>query len=200
MNNNDFKSKIYKDFSEFIAEASGREIEYLILDSKFTSSFNYRIKELLKELAKEGRRGAELLIIFNTEGEIAIIDKFIVGKYISNNYLMHMENYYKENLLNKIVKNVVNGSEKTQRDFIFLSFNILYEVLMEIFMETKCKREVLSEYSEQYSLSNYQGEYSSMLIASILIVEDISKYLRIGDCVIKDSIKLIIKKKFSQNS
>ena len=63
MNNNDFKSKIYKDFSEFIAEASGREIEYLILDSKFTSSFNYRIKELLKELDKEGRRGAELLII-----------------------------------------------------------------------------------------------------------------------------------------
>lgn len=195
----DYMKKVYRNFSEFVSECSSRELEYFIFDSKFTTAFNERIKEIIDEIEMQGKKSVELAIIFNTEGEIALIDSFIIGNYIGNSYIKHMEEYYKEASLNNIVKHVVNGSEKAKRDFSILSYTILYSTLNSIYCDIKCRKETLESYVSSYNLKHCKDDDCSIVVASILIVEDICKYIGIKEGVLSDSIKSVATKRNSQD-
>lgn len=192
--------KIYRNFSEFVSECSSRELEYFIYDSKFTTAFNQRINELMDDIRGEGKKSVELAIIFNTEGEIALIDSFIIGNYIGNNYTKHMEEYYKESTLNKIVKHVVNGNEKSKTDFIILSYSILYKTLNSIYSDIKCKKEIIQDYTNLYNIGHCENDDCSIVVASILILEDICKYMGIKGGVLGDAIRYIATKRNSQDA
>ena len=191
--------KVYKNFSEFVSECSSRELEYFVFDSKFTTSFNQRINEMMDEIENEGKKNVELAIIFNTDGEIALIDSFIIGSYIGNNYVKHMEEYYKEISLNKIVKHVVNGNEKSKKDFLILSYNILYKTLNSIYSDIKHKKETLENYIKLYDLKHCQHDDCAIVVASILIVEDICKYMGIKGDLLADCIRYVATKRNSQD-
>lgn len=195
----DYMRKVYKNFSEFVSECSSRELEYFIFDSKFTTSFNQRINELMNEIETQGKKSVELAIIFNTEGEIALIDSFIIGSYIGNNYTKHMEEYYKKNSLNNIIKHVVNGNDKCKKDFLVLSYTILYNALNSIYSDIKCKRETLENYINLYNLKHCEQDDCSIVVASILIMEDICKYMSITGGVLVDSIRYIAAKRNSHD-
>lgn len=199
MRSKDYMRKVYKNFSEFVSECSSRELEYFIFDSKFTTTFNQRINELMNEIEKEGKKSIELAIMFNTEGEIALIDSFIIGNYISNNYIKHMEEYYKEVSLNNIVKRVVNGNEKSKKDFLILSYTILYNTLNSIYSDIKCKKETLENYINLYNLKHCEQDDCSIVVASILIMEDICKYMSINGRILVDSIRYIAAKRNSHD-
>ena len=137
MDDKQYLRKIYRQFSEFVAEAASRELEYFILDSKFTSMFNYRINELVEQINKEGKTTIGLSVIFNTEGEIALIDADILGKYVADNFRASIEEYYKNASLNKIIKMVINGTEKVQRDFVTIAYSLLYNCINSLYKEIK---------------------------------------------------------------
>jgi hypothetical protein len=197
--NKEYLRTIYRRFSEFVAVASARELEYFVLDSKFTSSFNYRIKKMVEELKEEGKENVDASIMFNTKGEVALIDANILGSYIGYNYNLHIENYYQNASLNKVVKEVVNGNEKTQCDFIKVSYSVIYNTMDEIYSEVTCKKDVLDKYKEDYMITEYHGENNVAIIVSILILEDICKYLGFQDRLMLNCINsIVLKKKCSQ--
>lgn len=199
MKNKDFMKKAYRNFTQFVEEASFRELAYFVLDSKFTSMFNCRMKELVGEINIDGKSIIEASVIFNTNGEVALIDGAILGKYVGNNYGVNMESSYKNITLNKVVKHVVNGSEKAQKDFIAISYNILYKTFNELYKEVKCRKDLCEKYKEQYLISDYRGSDIAIVLCSLLILEDICKYLGIKPKLMLDYIKnKTIQKRFSQ--
>lgn len=199
MNNKDFMKKAYRNFSQFVEEASFHELAYFILYSRFTSMFNCRMKELVGEINNDGKSIIEASVIFNTNGEVALIDGVIIGKYVGNNYGVNMEASYKNATLNKVVKHVVNGSKKAQQDFIAISYNILYKIFNELYKEVKCRKDLCEKYKKQYLISNYKGNDISIVLCSLLILEDICKYLGIKQELLLNYIKnKTIEKRFSQ--
>lgn len=179
MRGKEYMKKIYKKFSDFVAIASARELEYFILDSSFTSSFNYRMRKLIEEVKKERNDGIEFSILFNTDGEIVLIDANLIGRYIGNNYNITIEDYYKNTSLNKIIRDVINGSEKAQKDFVTISYSILYHTLKTIYSEIKCKKDIVDKYKRDYFLIDYNSDDIGAVIASTMIIEDICKYIGI---------------------
>lgn len=195
MRSKEYMRKIYRRFSDFVSIAAARELEYFVLDSKFTSSFNYRMKNLINDIKKEKNDDIEFSILFNTEGEIALIDANILGKYIGNNYNITIEEYYKNASLNKIVRDVINGSEKSQKDFVTISYSILYHTLDAIYSEIKCKKDSVDKYKKDYLLTEYTGEDIGAVIASILIIEDICRYIGIRENLVLQAINDIVVRK-----
>lgn len=190
MSNKDYLKKIYKQFSEFIGTASARELEYFILDARYSANFNKMVKELFDEL-----REAELSVIFDTEGEIVLIDADIVGKFIADNYKLSIEKYYKDTQLNRIVKEVVNGSRKSQADFVRISFSILYNTVGNLYTEIKCKKDIIEKYREKFYFMSYSGEDIPIIIITFLILEDVSAYIHIAQDVWMECIRDISYKK-----
>lgn len=199
MRSKDYMKKVYRNFSEFVSECSSRELEYFIFDSKFTTAFNERIKELISEIEIQGKKSVELAIILNTEGEIALIDSLIIGNYIGNSYLKHMEEYYKETSLNNIVRHVVNGTEKSKKDFLIISYRILYDTLNSIYSDIKCVKGTLDNYAKLYDLKNCYKEDCSIVVASILIMEDVCKYMGMKEGVLIEAITDAAAKRNSQD-
>jgi hypothetical protein len=192
--------KVYKNFYDFVTDCSSKELEYFIFDSTFTTSFNKGIGEVIKGIENQDKKNIEVAIIFNTEGEIALIDSYIIGKYIGNNYGICMEQYYKESSLNKIVRCVVNGNEKNKKDFLILSFDILYNTLESIYYSIKCKKDTVNKYENLYDLKKYKGNDESVSVAAILILEDICKYMRIEEKIMIEAIEFHLNKKDSQDT
>lgn len=199
MRNKDYMRKIYRNFSEFISECSSKELEYFIFDSKFTTMFNERVSEVIKDIKEEGKKSIDLAIIFNTEGEVALIDGYIIGRYIANNYKMHMEQYYKETSLNNLVKHIVNGNEKSKKDFLILSYRILYNTLNSIYCDIKFKKDTLRDYINTYDLKHCVGDDCALVVVTILILEDICKFLRINESLLEESVCHVAQKRNSQN-
>lgn len=195
MKDKDYLKKSYKTFVEFLSVVCSRELEYLILDSKFTSAFNYRIKKMLNEVKKEGKEGIEFSVLFNTEDEIALIDANIIGSFISNNYCASIEKYYKGANINKVIKEIINGNEKNQEDFIMISYRIIYKTLDELYKEIKYKKDVVDSYVRNYRLEGYRNEYTPIVIGVLLILEDVCKYLSISEVLLQNSINKIISSK-----
>lgn len=195
-----FLSKVYRNFSEFIAESTKREMEAIILDSKFTKEFNLNIKKLYDSIKMDGNDNIEFTILFNTSGEIAVIDGYILGNYVADKYTLAMEQYYKNNKLNKVVKQVVNGSRKSMEDFLILSEKVLYNTFLSMFSEIKTRKDVIERYKYNKSmLESYKGEDLPIIFISILIVEDICKYLGIKMDIFQETFNKIIFQKYSQN-
>lgn len=198
MTNKEYMKKVYRHFSDFVAMAASRELEILIYDAKFTSSFSYKLKQIINEIRESGRKSAEFSVLFNTDGEIAVIDADIVGRFVGDRYNVVMEEYYKNASLNKIIKSVVNGKEKVQEDFIALSYKILYDTINELYMEIKCKKEVINSYKDRYDLMGYNYSDISAVIGALLILEDICKYIGIEEQKILELAENILNKKTSQ--
>lgn len=189
MINKEYLRKVYKKFSDLVSISAARELEYFILDSKFTTSFNYRMKELVEDLKDQGLDDIDGSVLFNTRDEIAIIDANILGKYIGNNYNLTMEEYYKNVTLNRVIREVINGSDKAQHDFVIVSFSILYNTLRHIYKEIKCKKEMIDRYRRDYFLLDYRAEDIGAVIACILILEDICKYIGISEIILARAVR-----------
>ncbi|WP_406765667.1 hypothetical protein [Candidatus Clostridium radicumherbarum] len=181
--------KLYRKFSDFVAVASARELEYFILDSKFNSAFNYNMKKLIDEIKEEKNGDLGLTILFNTNGEVALINGDIIGKHIGNKYNLTIEEYYKNTSLNKIVRDVINGSDKSKKDFIDISYSILYSALAGIYSEIKCKKETVDIYKINFFLEDYTENDIGAVVACILIVEDICKYIGIQENLMVEAVK-----------
>jgi hypothetical protein len=192
--NKNFLKKIYRNFADFASEASARELEYFILDSKYTSAFNTRMKEMVDGVIKEGSKNIEFSIIFNTEGEISIIDSDIIGRYVGNNYNITIERYYKTNSLNRIVNLVINGNDKNKADFLMISYKILYNTLECIYSEIIFKKETGEKYQKAYSFEDYNGTDLPIIVCTILVLEDICKYLNIKENLLIKCVSESIKK------
>ncbi|MBC8060616.1 MAG: hypothetical protein H7Y18_08115 [Clostridiaceae bacterium] len=180
MKNNDYLKKVYRKFSKFIEIATIREQEYFILDAKYTNEFNIKVKELIKEIESEGKNDVEISVLFDTKGDIVLIDGEIIGKYIANCYNYSISTYYKEDSLNRIIREVINGSDKAQVDFIRVSYAVIYNIMGGLYKEIKCKKEILKQYKNKFGFYDYQYEDDVLVVLSLLILEDISKYITIN--------------------
>jgi hypothetical protein len=199
MNNKDFMKKAYRNFYQFVEEATSRELVFFVLDSRFTSMFNSRMKELMGGISNDGNSIIDASVIFNTHGEVALIDSSIIGKFVGNNYKINMEASYKDSSLNKVIKHVVNGNEKTQMDFVVVSYNIIYKTFKELYQEVKCRKDLCEKYKGIYGISEYKGEDLAIVLCTLLILEDICKYLSINDKLLVDHIKnKTTQKRYSQ--
>ncbi|MCY6483319.1 hypothetical protein OW763_02975 [Clostridium aestuarii] len=195
MKNDNHLKKDYKNFKQFLATVCAKELEYFILDSEFTSAFNYRIKKIIDEIQKEGKKDIEFSVLFNTSSEVALIDADIIGSFISNTYSKEIEEYYKGILLDKIIKEVINGNEKVQNDFITISYSILYRTINELYKEIKCKKEIIKRYINKYNLQEHKEKTIGINIAILLILEDVCEYISIENKILNDSVHKIISSK-----
>jgi len=178
MENNDKKhlKKIYKKFSDLVYVVSTKELESFITKGEFTSFFNYKMKQIIEE-SNEKNENLDAGIFFNTKGEITLIDVGVVGKFIENNYNFKMLEYYKNTSLNKIIREVVNGSKKSKSDFILISYSILYDTLNELYKTISCKQASKIIFKNRYALEDYNKDDCTMVIASLLILEDLCRYI-----------------------
>lgn len=182
----EYLKKIYKHFADFIAIAASRELEYFVLDSKFTTAFNSRMKKIVQDIKREGKNSIELSILFNTDEEIVLIDANIIGRFVANNYTITIEEYYKDSSLNKIVRDVINGNNKVQKDFMLISYNILYNILQETYKEIKYKKDIIQKYKQKFGIENYSKDDIAIRIATFLILEDVGKYINIDKDILMD--------------
>lgn len=180
MKNRNFMKKAYRSFADFIKVASSKELGYFVLDGKYSTNFNNRIRNLMYDIGQEGKVAADFFALFNTKGEIAVIDEEIVGAYISDRYNIVIESYYKKSNLNSIVSSVVNGNEKVKRDFVLISYGCIYKTLKEIYKEIIYRKDIGDIYMKLLGLKDYQGEDSAVIILATLITEDICRYLGIN--------------------
>ncbi|MDF2880642.1 MAG: hypothetical protein K0R54_1199 [Clostridiaceae bacterium] len=175
-------------------------MEAIILDSKFTKEFNSNIKKLYDSIKTDGNDNIEFTILFNTSGEIAVIDGYVLGSYAADKYTLAMEEYYKKNKINKVVKQVVNGSRKSMEDFLILSEKVLYNTFLSMFSEIKTRKDIIEKYKYHKSLlKSYKGDDLPIIFISLLIIEDICKYLGINKDILTESYNKIIFQKYSQN-
>jgi len=193
-NNKSYLNKSYKNFSELVYVVSTKELQYFITKGEFTSFFNYRMKKMLSEISAQKSGLLDAGVFFNTDGEITLIDAEIVGRFIQNNYGLKMLEYYKNTSLNKIIRGVVNGSEKAKGDFILISFSILYDTLKELYKTISCKKDNTVVYKNRYSLEDYNKEDCTIVIAVLLILEDLCKYIGVDRHKMMTEIKTNIYK------
>ena len=179
MKNRNFMKKVYRSFADFVKVASARELEYFVLDGKYSTDFNNRVRNIMDDIGQEANSIADFFALFNNEGEIAVIDEEIVGAYISDRYTVVVESYYKKSNLNSIVSAVVNGSEKAKRDFVLISYGCIYKTLKEIYKEIIYRKDIEHIYMKLLNLKDYKGEDSAVIILATLVTEDICRYLGI---------------------
>ncbi|KOA95146.1 hypothetical protein [Clostridium botulinum] len=195
MENNEKLSDTYKNFKNFLGKSVSKELEYFILDSTFTSEFNYRMKKLFDEIKNENRREIEFSIIFNTKGEISLIDSLIIGEFIADDYVVNLQRNYKNVQLNKILKEILNGSEKVKNDFVLVSCIVLYDILEMIYKDIKCRIDIIHYYTNKYKLNIEDNNHIASIVIMILIMEDICGYMDIDKKLLKNSINLAISSK-----
>ena len=193
-NNKSYLNKSYKNFSDLVYVVATKELQYFITKGEFTSYFNYRMKKILSEISEEKNELLDAGVFFNTEGEITLIDAEIVGRFIQDNYRLKMLEYYKNTSLNKIIREVVNGSEKTKRDFILISYSILCNTLKELYKTISCKKANTIVYKNRFALEDYNKDDCTMVIAVLLILEDLCKYVGIDRHKMLKEIKVNIYK------
>ncbi|GFZ33683.1 hypothetical protein CSC2_42090 [Clostridium zeae] len=180
MKNNDFMKKTYNNFSDFVRVASSRELSYFLLDAKYTSGFSSQMNRLISELRKEGNLAADFVMFFNTDGEIAIFDEDLLGTYIGDRFLAEIESKYGNKNLNYIIKSVINNSDSVQKDFAQVCYEVIVNILDEIYMEMKYKKDLGEFYKKTLSLDDESIDNLPLKIAALLIVEDMCRYLGIN--------------------
>ena len=187
----DYLNKINRKFAKFVEVAAIKEQDYFILDAIYTNEFNVKVKELFKELELEGKNDFGVSVMFDTRGDIVLIDAGIIGKYIASCYNYYISNYYKEDSLNRIIMEVINGGDKVQIDFIRVSYSVIYNILAGLYKEIRCKKEILKQYKNKFGFHNDYYNDEVIIITSLLILEDISKYITIKPVAFLSCIKNI---------
>ncbi len=188
-NSKSYLNKAYKNFSDLVFIVSTKELQSFITKGEFTSFFSYKIRRMLSEIGDPQNGLLDASVFFNTEGEITLIDAEIVGKFIQDNYGIKMLDYYKNTSLNQIIRGVVNGSDKAKGDFILISYSILYDTFRELYKTISCKKHNTIVYKNRYSLEDYQNEDSTLVIAVLLILEDLCKYIGVDRHKMVNGIK-----------
>jgi len=191
----DYLNKINRKFAKFVEVAAIKEQDYFILDATYTNEFNVKVKELLIEIELEGKNDLGVSVIFDTKGDIVLIDAGIIGKYIASCYNYYISNYYKEDSLNRIIIEVINGGDKAQIDFIKVSYTVIYDIMAGLYKEIKCKEEILKQYKNKFGFNNDYYSDEVIIVTSLLILEDISKYITIKPGAFLSCIKNIKDKK-----
>jgi len=176
-NNKDYLRKAYKNFSELVYVVSTKELEFFIIKGDFTPYFNCEMKKMLAKINEEKSEILDAGVFFNTKGEITLIDAELVGRFIEDNYSLKMAEYYKNTSLNKIIRGVVNGSEKSRRDFVSISYFILYDTLNKLYKTISCKDANMIIYKNRFDLEDYQKDDCTIVVAVLLILEDLCKYI-----------------------
>ncbi|WP_238883033.1 hypothetical protein [Clostridium sp. YIM B02551] len=166
-----------KSFYEFVTLAVARELEYFINESNYTVAFNSNIKNLVDELKALGKLNIEFMVLFNTSGEIALINEEIVGGYIAERMVKQLRADYGINDEEEILKKIINGENREKELFISNIYKYLIKILKEIYKDIRYRKEVLESYKKRYSLNNMETEEMAVTLASILIIEDICGYL-----------------------
>ncbi len=179
MENREYLRKPYKNFTNLVEECTKRELQYFVLDACYSGNFNRQLKGIVESIGSMGKTTIEAAVLFNTDGEIAIISAELLGKFIGYTYTVSLLNYYKVSSLNRIAKAVVNGSEKGQRDFIAVSYEALIHCLKEMYSEIKYRKELLESTKAEYGIRAYNNKDRAHVVISILILEDICSYLGI---------------------
>lgn len=191
-NNKSYLNKRYKNFSDLVYVVSTKELQYFITKGEFTSFFNYRMKKMLSKIDDQNNELLDAGVFFNTEGEITLIDAEIVGRFIKDTYEIKMLEFYKSTSLNKIIREVVNGSEKAKGDFILISYSILFNTLKDLYKTISCKKDNSIVYKNRYALEDYLKEDCIMVIAVLLILEDLCKYIGVDRHKMVKEIKVKI--------
>jgi len=179
-NNKNYLNKAYKNFLELVYIVSAKELELFITKGEFTSYFNGRMKKIVAEINEEKNGVLDAGVFFNTKGEITLIDVETVGKYIEDNYNLKMVDYYKNTSLNRIIREIVNGSEKSKGDFILISYSILYDIINKLYKTISCKKTSMIIYRNRFDLEDYHKDDCTMVIAVLLILEDLCKYIGVN--------------------
>lgn len=190
----DYSKERMKEFKDFIGAVSSKELGLFILDAKYTSDFNHRMKELIEEIKDDRKVDIELSVLFNTEGEIVVIDEYLIGEYISDIYHVKLCKYYKVNDLDILVKKIGESSDKSKEDFIKVSYFILYETLEEIFEVVKYKTDLMSHYKQYFGIGGYENEDKGIIIPIFMILNDIIKYINFEESYLKKLSNLLLKK------
>ena len=191
-NNKNYMNKAYKNFSELVYIVSAKELELFITKGEFTSYFNGRMKKIVAEINEEKNGVLDAGVFFNTKGEITLIDVETVGKYIEDNYNLKMVDYYKNTSLNRIIREIVNGSEKSKGDFILISYSILYDIISKLYKTISCKKTSMIIYRNRFDLEDYHKDDCTMVIAVLLILEDLCKYIGVNRYKMIREIKIKI--------
>ncbi|NLP27453.1 MAG: hypothetical protein GX370_01525 [Clostridia bacterium] len=187
----------YSNFSELVAAASARELGFMIINAEYTRAFSVRLKKIISELDEKRRALASISCMFNTKGDIAIIDETLVGKFLAIRYKSIMEEHYRGMPLNKIARSLMDGGEKKLLDFLSLSYDVIYETLHEIYKEIKCRKDILKVHKEKYNIASYNKEDAAMVTIVLMVLEDIIKYLGRKESYILTISALKVSKSFS---
>lgn len=165
-------------FFQFVQTAAAREIEYYITHSSFTQAFNYRVNKLIEEI-KKINTDIEFSVIYNTEGEICVIDSAIIGNFVADMYFIELTNNYKEKNLHKILSNISSNTEEIKEDFVRLSMKSLFNILDNMYKSIQYKKDIFDKYKAYYYLDDENDHKSSLMVIAILILEDICRHLKI---------------------
>lgn len=198
MENRQFIRKVYRNFSDFVSISASRELEFLVLDSKFKKDFNLHMRKLFREIKEAKEETIEFTMFFSEAGEVVLVDSSILGKYIADSYKITMEGYYKNASLNKIAKEIVNGSSKSKEDFIKITYRCIYGTLITMYEEIKYRKDILEKLKLNFEIPYYEEEDLPVVMISLQITEDICKYLKLCMCHVNEIIPLDTKKDSSK--
>ena len=166
-----------KGFFEFVNLVSARELEYFIFESSYTTKFNNGIKDIVEDLKKQGKINIEFMILFNTKGEIALINEEIIGGYVGENLIQDLKQNYNIENINELIDDMEKKSYEEKQEFIEIIYRSLCRILNEIYKEVKYRKEIEESYRKRYIIEKINGQELPIAIVSILIVEDICAYL-----------------------
>ncbi|ADL51017.1 hypothetical protein [Clostridium cellulovorans] len=189
MKDNNIQNK-YKNFMQFLELVSANELNYFILDSKFKEGFNQRMKGLSREV-KEAFDG-ELRIVFNTNDEVAIIDSTVLSTYIADLYRRSMEAKYKGNRIDEIIKKTCDSGEMVKTSFLKVSYRSLYESFDSVYKEIAYRKQHLENNKKYFGVENYKKSDAAIVILTLMVLEDISKYISVKRNVLMDVIKEVV--------
>ncbi|NEZ46709.1 hypothetical protein FDF74_05700 [Clostridium niameyense] len=165
--------KFSNNFSDFLSDVIVEKMRIFILNGSFKKKFNEDMKKMIKEMKGSEKEKIDLIIMFNTDGNIAIIDESIIAKIIYNDYENLMRLYYRISSLNKLIKNLLMGDKIIKESFIKVSYKVFYNSLIKIYSELKCRKDIIVKYRLKYNLVNYNKEDISIIVLIILILEEI---------------------------
>ena len=82
-----------------------------------------------------------------------------------------------------------------QKDFIILSYKVLYNTIIEIYTDIKSINDILNYYKQRYDIENYNESDVGAVVGAVLILEDVCKYMKLKQDKIIDILHESIYKK-----
>lgn len=192
MNHKEREKMKFDKFSNLISISTQNHLDDLVINSYFTSAFNYRIKKMFDEIKRERKSDIDFSVIFNTKDEVAIIDTKIIGDFIADEYSIMIEKYYRNEKMYKLINKISNGSEKVHMDFVNISYLILYKIIDELYEEIISKKSLVNKLKIRYGIINYDNEDKVIIILSMLILEDICRYVDVDRHKLVKYVKKLI--------